>query len=247
MRLKWLPCAFLFSLLFLFCPPSPLSSIIITLKIPSNRGELSIMYIPKQFKNESQDEIIEFIRNNSFGVLFSQDDDQPTATHLPFIVKEAEEDIILITHMAKANPQWKTLDGKTALAVFTGPHAYISASWYEEPGTVSTWNYVSAHAHGQVEVLTDSQSLKEILKTATDFYEAGFDKPWKFEENEETVESMLNGIVGIRLTVDKLEGKWKLNQHHSKERRDKVITQLKLQNAYDSQEIAQLMENHIKN
>jgi len=205
------------------------------------------MYIPKQFKNESQDEIIEFIRNNSFGILFSQNDEHPTATHLPFIVKETEESITLITHMAKANPQWKTLDGNTALAVFTGPHAYISASWYEEPGTVSTWNYVSAHAHGRVEILTDSQLLKDILKNATDFYEGEFADPWKIEEHEETVDSMLNGIVGIHLTVDKLEGKWKLNQHHSKERREKVITRLKKQNAYDSQEIAQLMQNQMKN
>ncbi|MCA1321161.1 FMN-binding negative transcriptional regulator [Bacillus tianshenii] len=204
------------------------------------------MYIPKQFKNEKQDEIIEFIRHNSFGVLFSQDGDQPTATHLPFLIKVIDESIILITHMAKANPQWKTLDGKRALAVFTGPHAYISASWYEEPGTVSTWNYVSAHAHGRVEILTDSPSLKEILRAATDFYEAGFDKPWEFEENEETVDSMLNGIVGIRLMVDKLEGKWKLNQHHPKERKEKVITRLKEQHAYDSQEIAQLMQDQMK-
>jgi transcriptional regulator len=205
------------------------------------------MYIPKQFKNESQDEIIEFMRHNSFGVLFSQNGDYPTATHLPFIVKETGESITLITHMAKANPQWKTLDGKSALAVFTGPHAYISASWYEEPNTVSTWNYVSAHAQGRVEILTDPQSLKEILKNATDFYEREFAKPWKIEEHEETVDSMLNGIVGILLTIDKLEGKWKLNQHHSKERKEKVITQLKKQHAYDSQEIAQLMQNQMKN
>jgi transcriptional regulator len=144
--------------------------------------------------------------------------------------------------MAKANPHWKTLEGKSALAVFTGPHAYISASWYEDSNSVSTWNYVSAHAYGKIEVLTDSRSLKEILKTATDFYEQGFSEPWKIEDHEETVDSMLNGIVGIRLAVEKLEGKWKLNQHHSQEKKDKVIGQLKKQTAYDSQEIARLME-----
>ncbi|WP_078380262.1 FMN-binding negative transcriptional regulator [Sutcliffiella halmapala] len=204
------------------------------------------MYIPKQFKNANQQEIIEFIQHHSFGILFSQQDEEQSATHLPFIVKYENDKVVLLTHLAKANPQWKTLQGKSALAVFTGPHAYISASWYREAGTVSTWNYVSAHVHGKVEVVTDSSSLKEILKAATDFYEQGFQEPWKLEEHEETVESMLGGIVGIKLIVEKLEGKWKLNQHHSKERKERVIKQLKTQSVYDSQEIARLMEQQLK-
>lgn len=204
------------------------------------------MYIPKQFKNDNQKEVIAFIEQHSFGILFSQNEAAPQATHLPFIIKEEEDEIILISHMAKANPQWKTLQDKSALAVFTGPHAYISASWYEESGTVSTWNYVSAHAHGRVEIVTDPQHLKEILTTATDFYEKDFQEPWRVEDYEETVDSMLGGIVGIKLVVEKLEGKWKLNQHHSDQRKERVIKQLKNQSAYDSKEIAKLMERNLK-
>ncbi|MEA3319121.1 MAG: FMN-binding negative transcriptional regulator [Bacillota bacterium] len=201
------------------------------------------MYIPKQFRKEETKEITHFIRANSFGVLFSQHEGLPTATHLPFILStEDDGSITLLSHMAKANPQWKTLDSKDALVVFNGPHAYISASWYEEENTVSTWNYVSAHAHGKVEVLQDDQTLLHILKEATDFYEKELEEPWRLEENLETVKSMLNGIVGLRIRVENLQGKWKLNQHHSIERKERVIQQLKKQTHYDSKEIARLME-----
>ncbi|WP_223701959.1 FMN-binding negative transcriptional regulator [Sutcliffiella deserti] len=200
------------------------------------------MYIPRQFKNDNQKEIIEFIEQHSFGILFSEHDGEQKATHLPFIIKEIDNNVVLYTHMAKANPQWKSLKGKSALAVFTGPHAYISASWYEEPNSVSTWNYVSAHVYGKIEIITDPHPLKEILKLATDFYERDFSYPWKVEDNLETVESMLNGIVGIKLEVEKLEGKWKLNQHHTTEKKNKVIKQLKNQTSYNSQDIARLME-----
>ncbi len=201
------------------------------------------MYIPKQFRKEEITEIVEFIRSNSFGVLFSQHDGMPTATHLPFIVSvQDDSSIILISHMAKANPQWKTLHSQSALAVFTGPHAYVSASWYEEENTVSTWNYLSAHVLGKIEIVQDDESLKQILKETTDFYEQEFENPWKLEDHEKTVDSMLNGIVGLKMQVEKVDGKWKLNQHHSTVRKQRVIEQLKKQTHYDSNEIARLME-----
>ncbi|MCM3617278.1 FMN-binding negative transcriptional regulator [Sutcliffiella horikoshii] len=201
------------------------------------------MYIPKQFRKEEITEIVEFIRSNSFGVLFSQHDGMPTATHLPFIVSvQDDSSITLISHMAKANPQWKTLHSQSALAVFTGPHAYVSASWYEEENTVSTWNYLSAHVLGKIEIVQDDESLKQILKETTDFYEQEFENPWKLEDHEKTVDSMLNGIVGLKMQVEKVDGKWKLNQHHSTVRKQRVIEQLKKQTHYDSNEIARLME-----
>ncbi|WP_404442287.1 FMN-binding negative transcriptional regulator [Sutcliffiella horikoshii] len=201
------------------------------------------MYIPKQFRNEETKELVQFIRENSFGVLFSQHEEKPTATHLPFIIStEVDGTITLLSHMARANPQWKTLDSNDALAVFNGPHAYISASWYEEENTVSTWNYVSAHASGKVEILQDDQSLLHILKEATDFYEKGMENPWRLEDNLETAESMLGGIVGLRIRVENLQGKWKLNQHHSIARKERVIQQLKKQTQYDSKVVATLME-----
>ncbi|KMJ59685.1 transcriptional regulator [Bacillus sp. LL01] len=204
------------------------------------------MYIPKQFINENTDEIIQFIQENSFGILFSEHEGIPIATHLPFIVSHKEDgSIILLSHMAKANPQWKSLNDTRALAVFTGPHAYISASWYEEENTVSTWNYVSAHANGKIEIVLDEKSLKHILKEATNFYEKGFENPWRLDDNKDTVDSMLNGIVGLRMQVEKLEGKWKLNQHHSTLRKERVIEQLKKQTHYDSNEIARLMEEDL--
>lgn len=199
------------------------------------------MFIPKDFKVEDQEKLLKFIQENSFAILFSQDEEGPKATHLPFILinKEPPE---LIGHIAKANPQWKTLNGKNVLIVFSGPHSYISASWYKERKNVPTWNYVAVHVEGTVEILQEADELLSILHQSVDYYENDFEEPWKMEDEPETVKRLLNGIVGIRIKIEKLEGKWKLNQNKSKENKENVIENLRNQDIYDSQKIADLME-----
>ncbi|MGF2616040.1 FMN-binding negative transcriptional regulator [Rossellomorea vietnamensis] len=199
------------------------------------------MFIPKEFKVENQDQLLKFIQENSFGILFSQDEEGPKATHLPFILIKDEEPE-LIGHLAKANPQWKTLKGKKALVVFSGPHSYISASWYKESRNVPTWNYVAVHVEGTVEILEEADALLSILHQSVQYYEKDFEEPWKMEDEPETVKRLLNGIIGFRIKIEKLEGKWKLNQNKSKENKEKVIENLRKQKIYDSHEIADLME-----
>ncbi|WP_421385087.1 FMN-binding negative transcriptional regulator [Bacillus salacetis] len=199
------------------------------------------MFIPKDFKMEDPEMLMQFIHENSFGILFSHNAQGPHATHLPFILAQKDQPE-LIGHMAKVNQQWKGLDGKKVLVVFSGPHSYISASWYKEKKNVPTWNYVAVHVEGTIEIINDSHELYSILQESVDFYEKDLEKPWKTEEEEETVTRLLNGIVGFKINVEKIEGKWKLNQNKSKENKEEVIKNLRKEEIYDSHSIADLME-----
>lgn len=205
------------------------------------------MYTPKHFKVTDEAEIKHFIRDNSFGILFSHDGESPEATHLPFLIEEKGEDTYLIGHFSKGNPQWKSIEDKEVLVVFPGPHSYISASWYEEEGTVPTWNYLTAHVRGICTLMRDESDLKDILKQTAKYYEAPLNQAWNIEEHMDAVNKMLNGIVGFRIKISKIEGKSKLNQNHSEERQAKVIHALENSyDLYDSKEIAKKMKQNLE-
>ena len=177
------------------------------------------MYIPKAFEVKDKDKIFNFIKDNSFGILFSQDDTQPFATHLPFLLEEKSgENGILTGHMAKANPHWKTLNNKEVLVVFSGPHSYISPIWYQEPNTVSTWNYVAGHIYGKVKVIEDEERLLEIMELTVHLYEVKYGENAEMPKNDQFILGLMKGIVGFELEINRIEGKWKLNQTHSIER-----------------------------
>ncbi|WP_456271084.1 FMN-binding negative transcriptional regulator [Bacillus sp. AK031] len=204
------------------------------------------MFIPKEFKVEDEKQLLQFIEENSFGILFSQDSGQPQATHLPFILSDKKKPE-LIGHIAKANSQWKTMDGKQVLVVFSGPHSYISASWYKDRKNVPTWNYVAVHVHGTVEIITKQAELLSILKESVNFYEKELPTPWTLDQEQETVNRLLNGIIGFKINIERIEGKWKLNQNKSKENKEEVIKNLREQKMYDSDIIADLMEEEGEN
>src|SRR5204862_6723933 len=132
----------------------------------------------------------------------------------------------LVGHMARANPQWREAAGQTALAVFSGPHAYVSPSWYEAGQVVPTWNYAAVHAYGCVRVIEDEGALLDIVRRSVEVYERNMPRPWSFAGSETYVERRLAHIVGFRIEVESIEGKWKLNQNHPAERRKKVIRAL---------------------
>jgi transcriptional regulator len=142
--------------------------------------------------------------------------------------------------MARANPQWRDLRGEV-MAIFSGPHAYVSPSWYEEEGTVPTWNYIAVHAYGSLQVIEDRASLLDILRRSASTYEGTRPEPWSFDESASHVETMLKAIVGFRIEITRLEGKWKLSQNHSEGRRRRVIRALEARHDEDSQEIARRM------
>jgi transcriptional regulator len=203
------------------------------------------MYIPKSFEVTEHAVLVDFIEKNSFGILFSAVDQQPFATHLPFLIdSQGGPQGRLIGHMAKANPQWQELDGQDVLVVFSGPHAYISPAWYETPGTVPTWNYVAVHVYGKLKLVNNAEGLEEIMRESVDYFEPN--SPLAGQVQDDFFQNMLKAIVGFHIEIERIEGKWKLNQNHPLERQQRVIDALKKNPDDDSQEIARLMEMNVK-
>jgi transcriptional regulator len=204
------------------------------------------MYLPAAFAETDLPKLHDFIEQNSFGLLISQQDGQPFASHLPLLLhRQSGPQGTLLGHMARANPQWRQAEGQTVLAVFSGPHAYISPSWYEAENVVPTWNYVAVHAYGKLEAIEEDDSLLALLKDFVNYYERSLPQPWALQGTDDYLQRMLRQIVGFRIEITRLEGKWKLGQNHPQERRDKVVRALQQQPKDDSQAIAALM-THVR-
>jgi transcriptional regulator len=200
------------------------------------------MYVPPHFSESDPTVLFDFIENHSFGQLVSQVDGLPFVNHLPFLLeRNTMPHGTLIGHMARANPQWRSLAGQTALCVFTGPHVYVSPSWYESEHVVPTWNYTAIHAYGRVEIVEDCGALQEIVEKSVETYESGMPRPWSFDGGATFAQRLLTQIVGFRVAIERLEGKWKLNQNHPAERRERVVRALRERGDENSLAIAELM------
>ncbi len=201
------------------------------------------MYIPAAFAEADRTKLHDFIEQNSFGLLVSQVDGRPFASHLPFLLERtAGPNGRLIGHMARANPQWREAGGQTVLAIFSGPHAYISPTWYQAEQVVPTWNYTAVHAFGRVEIVEEEGALREIVQRFVAFYEQAMPRPWSFGGAGTFAERMLAQIVGFRIEIETIEGKWKLNQNHPVERRRKVVQALRERGDENAQAVADLMQ-----
>ncbi len=191
------------------------------------------MYTPSSFKEENTSVLFELIRNYNFGVLFSQHQQEPDATHLPFLIDTTKgEKGTLIAHFAKANKHWKKLDtNKDVLCVFQGPHTYVSPSWYKNRETVPTWNYATVHASGKPKLIHEPEELREMVTKLTYYHENQLSSDWSLEESAPVFEIELKAIVGLEIEITKLEGKFKFNQNRSKEDQEGVIAHLDENNA----------------
>ncbi|NIK75699.1 transcriptional regulator [Paenibacillus castaneae] len=202
------------------------------------------MYIPNHFKMDDQAEIYKFIEENSFAIVFSNHEGRPFATHLPLVLDRLEG--CLYGHFAKPNPQWVDIESQEVLAIFKGPHSYISPSWYESDTAVPTWNYIAVHAYGMMEIIKDSDVLYSTLKEMVQKYELP-DSTYRLDEVDHAfIEGMSKGIVGFKIKIASLEGKWKLSQNHSEERRKLVIQQLEISQKQDAQELADRMKRYMR-
>lgn len=199
------------------------------------------MYTPKRFEVNDKEKLIHFIKENSFGILFSQNDKGPVATHLPFLIKGDT----LIGHMAKMNGQWKAIDNEV-LVVFSGPHAYISPSWYEETDVVPTWNYTAVQVYGEFRPVFEGEELEGILADTVHFYESSMPEPWEMDTQNDYYNRSLKAIVGFKIKITRMEGKWKLNQNHSRVRQERVVRQLEKRQDPNARAIAELMRENLR-
>jgi transcriptional regulator len=129
-----------------------------------------------------------------------------------------------------------------ALAIFPGPHAYISPAWYEADQVVPTWNYAAVHAYGRAQVIQDENTLLEIVQEMVRVYEQPMPQPWSFDGSTTFAKRMLAQIVGLRIEIERVEGKFKLNQNHPVERRQKVVPVLRQRRDENALAIAAMMQ-----
>lgn len=161
----------------------------------------------------------------SFAVIISVKNSLPVATHLPFLVKQADDKIILSSHFAKANPQAADIIDNTALVIFTEPHAYISPKNYEKEQNVPTWNYLAVHAYGKCVLLDGEEKKALLLKETIQNYEPGYLKQWdSLPDNYK--QNMMKGIVAFQIEVDDLQAKAKLSQNRSEKEQQNIIKEL---------------------
>jgi len=177
------------------------------------------MYIPKHFTVTDDDEIFAFIEANGFGQIISSLQGKLFSTHIPFLLSSDKQK--LVGHLAKQNPQHSDMDKQDVLVTLQGPHDYISPSWYKSPG-VPTWNYQAIHIYGVCEVFDDHNKIKTIVDSLTEKYESSFQVPWLPDYKA----SMLGAIVGVEVTIDEIQCKYKLSQNRSEGDREQVIKQL---------------------
>lgn len=205
------------------------------------------MYNPPCFAETRVDMLHAFLRAHPFGALLTNGVDGPEVTHLPFFLDASAG--LLRCHMARANPHWRQLQsGARVLALFTGPHHYITPNWYvskqEHGKVVPTWNYTAVHASGPARIFEDPPSLLRHIHELTDAQESGFATPWSVADApQEHIADLSKAIVGVEITIHLMEGKWKLNQNRSAADRDSVIAGLEALDTHAAREMAILMRD----
>jgi transcriptional regulator len=188
------------------------------------------VYVPGHFRVSDQAEIDAFIRAHDFATLVSWDGERPVSSHLLLeFERRGDGSGVVHGHMSRANPQWKSFDaGREVLAIFMGPHAYVSAGWYGHVN-VPTWNYFAAHVYGVPRIVTDTGELTAMLKRLVDRHEAegGATPPYRMEDLPEGyVEKELRGIAGFEIRVTRIEAAFKLSQNRNARDHANVIAEL---------------------
>jgi transcriptional regulator len=200
------------------------------------------MYIPKYARIEVS-EALDFIRANGFAILIGQSTNGPVATHIPLRLAASGETNVLRGHVARANPQWKSwIAGGKVLAIFSGPHAYVSSSWYDHEN-VPTWNYQAVHVHGTIR-LTNPEETLESLRELTSHYEKSSSHPVSVDGmSEDFLKREVSGLVGFELRIEKLEGAFKLSQNRDARNYREIIRRLEKRGDAAAAEVAQAMKN----
>jgi len=182
------------------------------------------MYIPASFRIDDLKVLYDFIAEYSFAVLISVCDGVPLATHLPLLIDRERR--VLLGHVARANPHADVFGtDSVSLAVFNGPHAYISPSWYAIAPAVPTWNYATVHVYGQLNVLSENRT-SELVDLMVDTYESKRLSPWPYDLPQDFREKMLRGIVGFEMAIARIEGKFKLGQNRSAGDQEQMLSHL---------------------
>jgi len=214
---------------------------------------IPIMYRPTAFQEDRIDVLHDLIRKYPFATVVTLNQEGLQANHIPFELDPVPEPFgTLYAHVARANSVWRDLSySDEALVIFQGPNSYISPSWYrtkEETGmVVPTWNYMIVHARGKLEPIEDAVWLRAFVEKLTRTHEENMPKPWSVSDApSDYIEKLLTAIVGLKLTITTLVGKWKLSQNRPAHDRESVIQMLLEQKTESAKTMADSIEkaNH---
>jgi transcriptional regulator len=208
------------------------------------------MYIPQAFKVPDERAAFEFIEQYDFGTIVTTSlEGGMLATHLPLLVKRGVSRPVLQGHVARANTHWRTFDGSTeAIAIFQGPHGYISPRWYATAPAVPTWNYAVVHLHGRPLATENRELTSSILAALVHKYESHRPHPYRTQElPPDFYEQMLSRIVAFEMTIDRVEAKFKLGQNRSEQDRVGAIEGLIGEGSPAADALARFMSAHLNN
>ena len=184
------------------------------------------MYKLPYFTEENEETVFDFIQKNSFAILTGINENIPVATHVPLDIKKDGDNIIFTGHMMKNTDHHKAFSqNENVLVIFTGPHCYVSASWYVKKEVASTWNYIDVHAHGKIKFVNEERT-KEIIENITNKYELP-GSPAAFNKLPvEYVNRLVKAIIGFTIEISAIENVFKLSQNHDVTTRESIIENL---------------------
>lgn len=204
------------------------------------------MYIPDLYKNEDKDSVRKFLKENAFGLLINQTNGKLWATHIPLeleINKNGEE--VLMGHISKENPQWTAFESdEQVLAVFTGPHAYISSSWYDHEN-VPTWNYSAVHIYGKIKIIEGDAAIDSLTKLV-DKYEQNSKCPVRVADLSKKTMMQTRGIVAFEIKIEAMQAKNKMSQNRDDKNYANIISELKKTENPQSMAVAKEMAKNRK-
>lgn len=204
------------------------------------------MYIPARHKESDPKAMLDFMKKYSFATMVTAGNGTPIATHVPFVVEERDGKIFLLTHIARANDQWKDFEHQRVLVIFHEPHAYISAKFYDSTEDVPTWNYSAVHAYGAARILTACEEIEKLFFKTFDFYDPSFREQYLNDLSEEYKTKLINRIVACEIEVVELQGKKKLSQNYSVAEVRRMIDELSTSDNALVRATAEMMNEELK-
>jgi len=200
------------------------------------------MYLPNYAKLQNQDLALKLIEEFPLALLISTSDGKIQTSYLPFILEKENEGLVLKTHLARANPHWRSLQEARVLVSFRGPDRYISPAIYVEPLNVPTWNYAVVQVQGVVEVCETKEQIEEILRSSVVQFESRNGTSWSYDLPESFRGSLLKAIVGLKISIESIEAKFKLSQNRREEDYGAVMNFLEKSSKEVDQEILRWMK-----
>lgn len=204
------------------------------------------LYIPASFAAEDRAAIRRLVRDYPFATLITPGPLEPWVSHIPLLLENrGSDDETLIGHFARANPHWQHAGQAESIAIFHGPHAYVSPSWYEAPAqAVPTWNFTTVHAHGVAKIFDDPTHARRVVDALVERFEGGRPEPWKLGLSDRQREAMIGAIVSFEMPVRRIEAKFKLSQNRSRGDRLRVIAALQDEGYSEATQTAQWMQRY---